>query len=187
MLGTSLNVVDSMLVELQKRWVSTLSGSETTAVERDFNFHKTTLKCLQLRSQALEERLRNEINLAFHIGSQYESIISARIAEAAQRDGMTMKTISVLGLVFLPGTLISSIFGMSFFDYTPTSSSTVEHKQVSDKFWIYWAVTAPITVFVLIVWLIWQLVVTQRARQNSPRPVGHPLDDQERKLGLKQS
>lgn len=65
---------------------------------------------------------------AFHIDSQHKSIISSRIAEAAQRDGMTMKTISILGIIFLPGTLISVLQSQCdrIGPYQPLTSHTVD-------------------------------------------------------------
>lgn len=93
-----------------------------------------------------------------------------------QRDSTAMKTISVLGLVFLPGTFISvrkvvlvpfdilrmrladrnylfhkSIFGMTFFAFTPKSSGW----STSSQFWIYWVVTIPVT---LATWVIWRFL-----------------------------
>jgi hypothetical protein len=39
--------------------------------------------------------------------SQRDSRINLRIAEAAQQDSRTMKTIALLTLIFLPGTLVA--------------------------------------------------------------------------------
>lgn len=44
---------------------------------------------------------------AFHTNAQHDSLVSSSIAEAAKRDSYTTKAISVLGMVFLPGTFIS--------------------------------------------------------------------------------
>ena len=64
MLGTSLTVLDSIVTEVQQQNSQhPNSWEKLTAVERDLNFHRSTMRCLQLRSQALEDRLRNEINL----------------------------------------------------------------------------------------------------------------------------
>jgi hypothetical protein len=40
-----------------------------------------------------------------------------RIAHASKRDSTAMKTLSVLGAVFLPGSFLASVFGMSFFNF----------------------------------------------------------------------
>lgn len=38
-----------------------------------------------------------------------------RLAHASKRDSTSMKTISLLGAIFLPATLLASIFSMVFF------------------------------------------------------------------------
>lgn len=40
-----------------------------------------------------------------------------QLADSARRDGFSMKTLALLGAVFLPGTFLSSLFSMSFFDF----------------------------------------------------------------------
>lgn len=40
-----------------------------------------------------------------------------RIAHASKRDSTAMKTLSLLGALFLPGTYLASVFGMSFFNF----------------------------------------------------------------------
>lgn len=97
-----------------------------TALSREtskrLSFQESLLKCLHLRSKALEERLRSEIALvvissmearilltliqAFNTVAQHESRIAARIAEATQVDSAAMRTVSILGLFFLPGTFV---------------------------------------------------------------------------------
>jgi hypothetical protein len=43
----------------------------------------------------------------FHVNAQYDSVVQGRIATSAQADSAAMRTISFLGLIFLPGTFIS--------------------------------------------------------------------------------
>lgn len=43
----------------------------------------------------------------FHVNAQYDSVVQGRIAKSAQSDSAAMRTISFLGLIFLPGTFIS--------------------------------------------------------------------------------
>lgn len=40
-----------------------------------------------------------------------------RLAYASKRDSTSMKTISLLGSIFLPATLLASIFSMTFFNF----------------------------------------------------------------------
>jgi len=100
------------------------SKSEWASAFRNLRCQKTLLECAHGRSSALTGRLQNEMNLvcesfferyeilmdskAFHIGTERDSTIAAQMARAMQQDSTAMKTISVLGLVFLPGTFVSA-------------------------------------------------------------------------------
>jgi hypothetical protein len=73
-----------------------------------------------------------------------------KLAHASKRDSTAMKTISLLGAVFLPGAYLASVFSMSFFNFQEGE------RTLSDQFWIYWIVTVPITVIVVAGWWIWE-------------------------------
>ncbi|KAE9370170.1 hypothetical protein N431DRAFT_308690, partial [Stipitochalara longipes BDJ] len=115
------------------------------------NFQLSVLKSLRLRSQAIQARLQNEINLQFNLVSQYDSRISVRVGQAAQSDSAAMRTISILTLVFLPGTFVSAVFGTTFFGHGDDSPWTV-----SNDFWIFWAILIPVTGVTIIFWFIWE-------------------------------
>lgn len=128
----ALETLRSMIDEQEVLARETAPDGTTTAalareIRRSFQFQSTILKCLHLRSKAIEERLRNETNLvllesfphsytknkanaceqAFNMVSEYDSRIQVRIGEATQSDSTAMKMISFLGFLFLPGTFIS--------------------------------------------------------------------------------
>lgn len=73
-----------------------------------------------------------------------------KLAHASKRDSAAMKTISLLGAIFLPGAYLASVFSMTFFNFQ--NSGPV----VSNQFWIYWAVTIPTTVLIVAVWYFWE-------------------------------
>lgn len=54
-----------------------------------------------------------------------------------------MKAIAALTMLFLPGTNIATIFGMSFFTFSDTGLT------VYGQWWIYVAVTIPTTIKLL--------------------------------------
>ncbi|QIW98177.1 hypothetical protein AMS68_003695 [Peltaster fructicola] len=119
------------------------------------------LKSLHNRSKALENRLTSEINLIFHINTQ-------QVAKLAREDSEVSKTIAVLGLLFLPGTLVSAIFSTSFFNFTPGSDDEPARWSVSEKFWIYWVVTGILTALILATWTLWRRwpALKEHARQS---------------------
>jgi hypothetical protein len=109
--NTALNVIDSMLEDIRSLSPSSFfPTTASTTILPDILRQKSLLTSYHLRSQALEARLKNEIGLAFHIAAQHESVLAQQIAQSAKEDSRAMKTISVLGLVFLPGTFVSVSF-----------------------------------------------------------------------------
>lgn len=44
-----------------------------------------------------------------------------------------------------------TIFGMNLFEFSPQERKLV----VSKSFWLYWAIAVPLTLFVMVIWLIW--------------------------------
>lgn len=60
-----------------------------------------------------------------------------------------MKTLSLLGAVFLPGTFLSSIFSMTFFDF---GSDIPGGAQISQWLWVYFVVTIPLTLAIVGSW-----------------------------------
>lgn len=64
-----------------------------------------------------------------------------------------MKALAVITAVFLPGEFMSSLFGMGIFDWQTAdgdSSSVVGY-----DFWVYWALTVPLTILILVLWRAW--------------------------------
>lgn len=55
----------------------------------------------------LEKRVQNQINLSFNLATQRDSRIARQIADATRLDSIAMRTISILTLIFLPGTAVA--------------------------------------------------------------------------------
>lgn len=109
---------------------------------------------LKYRSASNQARLQNEIQLSFNIVAQSDARTSVEIGRAAQKDSAAMKTVAFLTLTFLPATFISAIFSTSFFNFDGEQGTW----KVSDKFWIYWAVSIPVTSFTILLWFFWHRV-----------------------------
>ena len=61
-----------------------------------------------------------------------------------------MKTLAAVTVAFLPGTFVSSLFSMSMFDWQATTEG-----MITTRFWIYWAVTVPLTLATVGTWYAW--------------------------------
>ncbi|OAG00869.1 uncharacterized protein CC84DRAFT_1221430 [Paraphaeosphaeria sporulosa] len=66
---------------------------------------------------------------------------SKQVALATSKDSSSMFIISALTLAFLPPTYTATLFSTQFFDL---NSKTADN-MTSSRFWLYWAVTVPLT------------------------------------------
>ncbi|KAF2650926.1 hypothetical protein K491DRAFT_696890 [Lophiostoma macrostomum CBS 122681] len=84
--------------------------------------------------------------------------ISGQISQAAKRDSSAMKGIAILTMVFLPGTYIATFFTMPILDFTAHSRVPSADR----AFWLYWSITVPLTVMVLIAYLSYVFYVNRK-------------------------
>ena len=109
----------------------------------------------------LKERVLSQIQVLYSVSAQTDNRLSARIAVSSGRDSTAMKTLAFITALFLPGTYIATLFSMSMFEWqaspseSPSSSSASSTDTLSNKFWIYWATTIPLTIAVIIGWRLW--------------------------------
>ncbi|KAJ2989445.1 hypothetical protein NUW58_g3461 [Xylaria curta] len=100
----------------------------------------TTLERLHIQRQALYNIItQKESKLNLEMAAQQR-----RLAHASKRDGTAMKTLSLLGAIFLPGTFLSSVFSMTFFQFNV----------LSQELWIYFVITIPLTLAIVGTWWI---------------------------------
>ena len=102
----------------------------------------------------------------FNLISQQETRVGIAVAEdsrtlasASKEDSTAMKTIAAVTIVFLPGTSVAALFAMPLFEWNAIGDSKI----VSNRFWIYWAVTVPLTCLTLLFWVLW---TKQQARMH---------------------
>ncbi|KAK7417907.1 hypothetical protein QQZ08_011447 [Neonectria magnoliae] len=119
------------------------------------DFYKVKLTGLENYIHTTLERLKVQREALYNIMSQREARLNLqiageqrRIAHASKRDSTAMKTLSLMGALFLPGTYLASVFSMTFFNFEDGASPVV-----SVQVWIYFAVTIPITALIVGAWL----------------------------------
>ncbi|KAK3490565.1 uncharacterized protein B0T23DRAFT_405395 [Neurospora hispaniola] len=95
---------------------------------------------------ALEHSQRNgQLNMAT---AQWQIDLST----TTTRDSKTMKGLAFMGALFLPGTFMSAIFSMPFFEFK------------IDKLWVYFAATVPLTTLTIAVWVMYEISQQRNAR-----------------------
>lgn len=101
-----------------------------------------------------------------------------QIATAVRSDSIPMRTIAYVTLVFLPGAFVAAIFGMNLFVFDSETKSLI----VAKDFWLYWAVTIPVTIFILLLWNYWVWVEKREGQGNRNEaqfPLQIPLEEME--------
>ncbi|KAL4903776.1 hypothetical protein BDW74DRAFT_179362 [Aspergillus multicolor] len=117
-----------------------------TQIKGDLRYMEKELFSEKLRARGLWERQDNEINYALNIAGHQAREDSAK----ARSDSAAMKTIAVLGLLYLPGSFVSGLFGTNFFNLSTEGSN--QEWVVSENFWLYWLITVPLTALTVVVW-----------------------------------
>ncbi|KAK3302089.1 uncharacterized protein B0T15DRAFT_403587 [Chaetomium strumarium] len=136
------------------------------------DFYQAKLKGIENYAHITLERLTIQRAALYNIIAQKESKLGLtmaaeqrRLAHAAKRDSTSMKILSLLGAIFLPATYLASLFSMSFFDFIPdnnnndssssSANSTSSWSPVSPLLWIYFAISIPLTLIVVLGWRWW--------------------------------
>lgn len=123
-------LVDAIMVELQ---------SQILAADWIFTKIDSLIKNTNLTINRADQRSNIQIADSSHT-----------IAVESKRDNLSMMTIAAITMIFLPGTFVASLFAMPLLDWSSTDV-------VRSGFWIYWAVTVPLTVMTVLLWLAWFL------------------------------
>lgn len=101
------------------------------------------------------EGLLNGMALSIQVEWNYHTRRDAKatiiIAQSSQRDSAQMRLISLVGMIFLPGTFLATLFSMSFFQWIPDNSAEV----VSPWIAVYFGLTIIITAATIWKWKTW--------------------------------
>jgi Mg2+ and Co2+ transporter CorA len=85
---------------------------------------------------------------------------NVEVALATNRDSKVMKSISLVTMVFLPGTFFATVFSMTFFNWFPDSGPA----RVSSYLWVYVLITVLFTVATV---GLWYFFVVHRQNRRS--------------------
>ncbi|KAF6761809.1 hypothetical protein DFP72DRAFT_631248 [Ephemerocybe angulata] len=97
---------------LHTKWVVIRGGESSTSVVDSLLFLQSRTRNWHRWVQNWRERTNVRINLFFNLAT-------TKIATETRRDSSSMITIAALTLLFLPGTFISGLFSMPFFQTAP--------------------------------------------------------------------
>jgi len=109
---------------------------------------------------SLEERASRKIDLQYNIENQQDNQTNLKIAKLTtdiavytQKDSSSMITMAAVTMFFLPGTFVSALFSMVFFNLDPTTKELTSAPHI----WVFLVITIPLTMAVFVVWKLWSI------------------------------
>ncbi|KAL2354960.1 hypothetical protein BJ546DRAFT_1061247 [Cryomyces antarcticus] len=133
----------------------------SASIQDALKYKKGLFQSTQLRLTSLEKRMQNIISLSFNLVNQQDSRIM-------QQDSSSMKTIAAMTLIFLPGTLIASLFSSNFFNFSVGSDGQSEVR-LSSYFWVFWIIAVPLTVLTVVLWRLYQFSTREKLKNRPVR------------------
>ncbi|KAK1634235.1 hypothetical protein BDP81DRAFT_396231 [Colletotrichum phormii] len=106
-------------------------------------------------TSTMRSRLDIQFNVLYNFIAQGGNNLNMQIAANAGLDSTAMKLMALVTMLFLSPT---RIFSMSMFNWQVSNSSDSTgggEPTVVPQFWIYWAVSLPLTVAIVIGWPVW--------------------------------
>jgi Mg2+ and Co2+ transporter CorA len=99
--------------------------------------------------------------------TQNDAEYTAAIAVDGKRDSIAMRTISILGIVYLPPTFVATLFSVDMFDWGPSADGNgAMELRASPSVWIYCAVAVPLTLATFLVWMLWARRENRKSSQR---------------------
>ncbi|KAF6754149.1 hypothetical protein DFP72DRAFT_746231, partial [Ephemerocybe angulata] len=112
--------------------------------------------------QTYADRTGIQMNLFYALSSQRDNWINlkiagltSKIATETQKDSSSMITMATVTMLFLPGTFVSAVFSMGFFNASSTSAPPALGQpglSIAPSWWLYPAITVPLTILVFASW-----------------------------------
>ncbi|KAF2678031.1 hypothetical protein K458DRAFT_377367 [Lentithecium fluviatile CBS 122367] len=124
-------------------------------------------------AEAIKARLDIQLDVLYNLVAQVDSNVNSTIAATTGLDSVAMKALAFVTTIFLPPTFIATLFSMSMFDWQADGKAQSPNpnegsKVVSRHFWIYWMISVPLTIVVLLTWRTWWHREKNHYRQKYP-------------------
>ena len=160
--GPSPNPSDVVVLRYDRQLK--MLGSTAREIERKADEFLTVASTVMQGLYNHIARNDQRINIELAKDSKRIAEISQKVATDTKRDSSSMKSIAAVTMIFLPGTFTASLFATPFFNATSVFTSV-------HAFWIYWALTIPLTLLTIVAWLLWVKYTERRendSHQSSP-------------------
>ncbi|CAP71653.1 uncharacterized protein PODANS_6_60 [Podospora anserina S mat+] len=135
-----LSAHKELLHDPKNKWRTEDRTWENT--HRLLRYRSELFNSTRLRIVSSHERIKNAVDLAFHLNNAQDSRIG-------MMNSRSVRIISIVGLIFIPFSAASSIFGTQFFSFPDNNE---HHMQVNQDIWYLFATAIPVTIGILLLW-----------------------------------
>jgi Mg2+ and Co2+ transporter CorA len=172
MLSSTISTISCLMGSLSKPMGQQNGDSWTEeTLSNGFSEILNETKLYLTKAQVLEKRIQGASALLSGL-LDYENAYSLRLlaeearndntamrnlTEKATKDSSAIKIITIITVFFLPATVVASFFSTQFV------SISTNNLVLSTKWWIYFAITGPLTILTLLVWYITSSTHVQNA------------------------
>lgn len=111
-------------------------------------YRRSLFMSSQLRLSSLQKRIDNAITLSFNLVTQQDSMVMIQ-------DSNSMKVIAAITMIFLPTTGVATVVGSQLFTSEILKDGTTWDVRLTPLFWTMWWISIPLTVFVVLLAIIW--------------------------------
>lgn len=145
-------------------------GLGRSPIHRSLQFHALFLVNLKLRARSFDERMRNQIQLAFNLvgvddTENTKKILAEtkKILAEAKNDGKRLtQLVSIMTVLFLPPTWTAGFLSMNFFSGLSTLKLV----------WIYFAISIPLSAAIFLLIFIFTPSLLKGISRTNPRSQG---------------
>ncbi|PVI03793.1 hypothetical protein DM02DRAFT_695519 [Periconia macrospinosa] len=133
-------------------------------LDNKIEFMSAWVADVESRSAYLGKRAEVQVQTCHSLMAQRDNVLNQDTNKYTQMDSKDMRTIAAVTLGFLPATFMATLFSTSFFDFH------TQDQVLSSWIWIYWLLTAFLTVVVYFGWYFYSRRTRRKQKPSSSGP-----------------
>ncbi|KAL2130241.1 hypothetical protein VTI74DRAFT_6718 [Chaetomium olivicolor] len=129
----------------------------------------------------VQQRVQIQIAALFHLIAQQDNAIAfdtasatRSIAASSLQDSSSMKMLALVAMFFLPGSFVAALFSTPLFAWDEAVARGGMGVGTRPQFALFWAITAPLTVLVFLLYALWMCVQGRKERGKAHNAI--PLE-----------
>lgn len=163
----------SPLVTVQEK----SNTSAATLLSHHVDVLQQRLAMQSVDNEYVKQRVQVQIAALFHLIAQQDNAIAfdtaratRELAASSQEDSSAMKMLSIVAMVFLPGSFVAALFSTPLFDWDGVSvDSSSIGIGTRPQFALFWAVTVSVTALTFAAYLVGMIMRKRKAKRKAKK------------------